>query len=265
MRISVTQLDTYQRCEVLYSYKHIERLQPRDTSATPEYMKIGRAVASAIESGLSKLPMPDNPEELTKEGLAKVQQCLNAVPKWIWELEIPGVSEDRLEPTYNNGRITLVGRPDLWYLEQQGEDVVALHIVEFKSGAEKYRPGADRKRVEYENWSLQPSRYAVLLRDSYPWLEGLPAYRQHIYLSTYGHASEGPRILVANEDDIREQMVYLASLADSLDRKAHDPLHHFSFLCDRCEFNQICFGYLTGADLRGIIDENYEIRPPYHS
>ena len=66
---------------------------------------------------------------------------------------------------------------------------------------------------------------------------------------------EGKEILVSQGaiDNAGQDMIRLANAV----RETEEPTHHFTPLCNWCDYQQLCRGWLTGADVDGIIAEKY--------
>ena len=178
---------------------------------------------------------------------------LKDVPEWLLDVEIP-VAEDKLEVSYiGREEITIVGKPDLWTVKDYG-----VVVYEFKTCSEKGKSML-KKLLNYEEWGSQPTRYAWLLQQSYDWLEGLPFYRQHILWSTQDTHIEGKEILISQDaiDNAGQDMIRLADQIEETEFEKTAPIHHFTPLCNWCDFQQVCRGWLTGADVDGIIAEKY--------
>jgi hypothetical protein len=253
-RISVTELDLYQNCPMSHHLKYNEglKLKPDFEEPPSSARRTGIAIADSLERGLLLGSRKEALEQAESNDGAVY--AIRKVPEWIWNVNRP-VAEDKLEVVYHSAQtVQMVGKPDLWYLEQEGDLPLGVHIVEFKSGADTgYR--AQKKLERYENWGIQATRYAVLLHDAYDWLADIPFYRQHIFLSTKGNPIEGACIHVSefHMDNARREML---QLCDTLINRA--PERHYGPLCDYCDFAPISRGYLTGPEPSDIIEEMYE-------
>jgi len=182
-----------------------------------------------------------------------VLRMLKDVPEWLLDVEIP-VAEDKLEVSYiGRDEITIVGKPDLWTVKDYG-----VVVYEFKTCSEKGKSML-KKLLNYEEWGAQPTRYAWLLQQTYDWLEGMPFYRQHILWSTQDTHIEGKEILISQDaiDNAGQDMIRLADQIEETEFEKIAPIHHFTPLCNWCDFQQVCRGWLTGADVDGIIAEKY--------
>lgn len=264
MRISITELDTFQQCQQRHYYRHHQNLVLADTGEEPEYRVVGQIVARAIELGamlnagekdLRELLDSEYPEELVD----RAWRAIGVVPEWVWQIKNP-MAEDKLEVDYRLEaecvvgpgclvcRATIVGKPDLWYSKPD----MGVVVVEFKSSADPISKGK-QKLENYEKWGIQASRYAVLLRDSYDWMAGEPIYRQHVFVSTRGYLLEGKELLVHNLDEVREEMLMLAGRM----AEEREPVHTFGPLCNWCEYSRICQGWVTGQDTKSIMEGEY--------
>lgn len=251
MRTSVTALDNWQECQVKYIYRG-RRLKEHDYKPSGP-LTSGTTFHDSLERALMTKNMRhafDYTHEVLEDGnrfKPGVLRMLKDVPDWLLDVEIP-VAEDKIEVVMDE--ITYVGKPDLWTITDEG-----VIIYEFKTCSEK-GAGMMKKLLNYEEWGIQPIRYAWLLRQGYDWLEGLPFYRQHILWSTQSEHIEGGRVLISTEaiDNAGKDMVRLGT---EIREKGALPIHHFSPLCNWCDYQQICRGWLTGADVDGIIGEKY--------
>ena len=251
MRTSVTALDNWQECQVKYIYRG-RRLKEYDYKPSGP-LTSGTTFHDSLERALMTKDMRnanDYTHEILEDGnrfKPGVLRMLKDVPSWLLDVEIP-VAEDKIEVVMDE--ITYVGKPDLWTITDEG-----VIIYEFKTCSEK-GAGMMKKLLNYEEWGIQPIRYAWLLRQGYDWLAGLPFYRQHILWSTQSEHIEGGRVLISTEaiDNAGKDMLRLGT---EIREKGALPIHHFSPLCNWCDYQQICRGWLTGADVDGIIGEKY--------
>ena len=251
MRTSVTALDNWQECQVKYIYRG-RRLKEYDYKPSGP-LTSGTTFHDSLERALMTKDMRnafDYTHEILEDGnrfKPGVLRMLKDVPSWLLDVEIP-VAEDKIEVVMDE--ITYVGKPDLWTITDEG-----VIIYEFKTCSEK-GAGMMKKLLNYEEWGIQPIRYAWLLRQGYDWLAGLPFYRQHILWSTQSEHIEGGRVLISTEaiDNAGKDMLRLGT---EIREKGGLPIHHFSPLCNWCDYQQICRGWLTGADVDGIIGEKY--------
>ena len=251
MRTSVTALDNWQECQVKYIYRG-RRLKEYDYKPSGP-LTSGTTFHDSLERALMTKDMRnafDYTHEILEDGnrfKPGVLRMLKDVPSWLLDVEIP-VAEDKIEIVMDE--ITYVGKPDLWTITDEG-----VIIYEFKTCSEK-GAGMMKKLLNYEEWGIQPIRYAWLLRQGYDWLAGLPFYRQHILWSTQSEHIEGGRVLISTEaiDNAGKDMVRLGT---EIREKGALPIHHFSPLCNWCDYQKICRGWFTGADVDGIIGEKY--------
>ena len=251
MRTSVTALDNWQECQVKYIYRG-RRLKEYDYKPSGP-LTSGTTFHDSLERALMTKDMRnafDYTHEILEDGnrfKPGVLRMLKDVPSWLLDVETP-VAEDKIEVVMDE--ITYVGKPDLWTVTDEG-----VIIYEFKTCSEK-GAGMMKKLLNYEEWGIQPVRYAWLLRQGYDWLAGLPFYRQHILWSTQSEHLEGGRVLISTEaiDNAGKDMIRLGT---EIREKGALPIHHFSPLCNWCDYQQICRGWLTGADVDGIISEKY--------
>ena len=251
MRTSVTALDNWQECQVKYIYRG-RRLKEYDYKPSGP-LTSGTTFHDSLERALMTKDMRnafDYTHEILEDGnrfKPGVLRMLKDVPSWLLDVEIP-IAEDKIEVVMDE--ITYVGKPDLWTITDEG-----VIIYEFKTCSEK-GAGMMKKLLNYEEWGIQPIRYAWLLRQGYDWLAGLPFYRQHILWSTQSEHIEGGRVLISTEaiDNAGKDMLRLGT---EIREKGALPIHHFSPLCNWCDYQQICRGWLTGADVDGIIGEKY--------
>jgi hypothetical protein len=250
VRTSVTGLDNWQECQVKYEYRG-RRLKefgyvPNGplTSGTVFHDGMERALmAGSLAHAL------DYAEDTLEDGnrfKPGVLRMMNNVPRELFDVQTP-VAEDKMEVEIDG--ITLVGKPDLWTVTNYG-----VVVYEFKTCSAKGNEMM-KKLMNYEQWGIQPVRYAWLLRQSYDWLADQPFYRKHILWSTQDTCKEGKEILISESaiDNAGADMVRLANEI----RETGERTHHFSPLCNWCDYQQVCIGWLTGADTDGIIAEKY--------
>ena len=257
MRTSVTKLDNWQECQVKYRYSQRRLKEYGYVPSGP--LTSGSTFHDSLERGLMTKNMRDatnytlNVLDDDNRFRPGVLRMLKDVPKWLLDVEIP-VAEDKLEVSYiGRDEITIVGKPDLWTVKDYG-----VVVYEFKTCSEKGKSML-KKLLNYEEWGAQPTRYAWLLQQSYDWLEGLPFYRQHILWSTQDTHIEGKEILISQDaiDNAGQDMIRLADQIEEAEFEKTAPIHHFTPLCNWCDFQQVCRGWLTGADVDGIIAEKY--------
>ena len=258
MRTSVTKLDNWQECQVKYRYSE-RRLKEHGyvpsgplTSGTTFHDSLERALMTKnMKDGFDYTFSQLDDDNRFRPGVLRM---LKDVPDWLMDVEIP-VAEDKLEVSYlgNWQEITIVGKPDLWTVKDYG-----VVVYEFKTCSEKGKSML-KKLLNYEEWGVQPTRYAWLLQQTYDWLEGLPFYRQHILWSSQDTHIEGKEILISQDaiDNAGQDMIRLAEQIEETDYANSEPIHHFTPLCNWCDFQQVCRGWLTGADVDGIIEEKY--------
>lgn len=282
MRISVTQLETFQQCQVKYDYRHRRHLQPNDAKESAA-LSVGRQVADALEAGL----LSDNPRAvaMSKSRDPRVMRTLAVMPDDIWA--ISGIAEDKLE--VDVGRHTLVGKPDLWYVDYDSDHSpreckdttcqchgapLGVHVVEFKTTGDP-KSKATEKAIRYEDWGEQATRYAALLWQNYEWLRDVPFYRRHILLSWHEKANlayPGRKLLVSGRA-IETSLAEMERIADDAERVyegapnwgegdlGYDdpvgPVHHYSAMCGWCEFGPICQANLRSGDTEWVIETAY--------
>ncbi len=251
MRTSVTALDNWQQCQVKYMYRG-RRLKEYGYVPTGP-LTSGTTFHDSLERSLMTHDMKDAfdyTHQLLPDGnrfKPGVLRMLKDVPSWLLEVEIP-IAEDKIEVEIDG--VTYVGKPDLWTVTEEG-----VVIYEFKTCSEK-GTGLMKKLLNYEEWGIQPVRYAWLLKQAYDWLADLPIYRQHILWSTQSEHVSGGLVYVSDSalDNAGKDMIRLAS---EIKKGGETPIHHFSPLCNWCDYQQLCRGWLTGADVDGIIADKY--------
>lgn len=250
MRTSVTALDNWQECQVKYDYRG-RRLKEYGyvpsgplTSGSTFHDSMERAVMTGKKKdAYDYVHATLDDDNRFKPGVLRM---VDNVPEWLLEVEVP-VAEDKLEIVIDG--ITYVGKPDLWTVTDYG-----VVIYEFKTCSEK-GAGMRKKLLNYEEWGVQPIRYTWLLQQGYDWLEGQSFYRKHILWSTQDTLLEGSEIFVPQIaiDNAGQDMIKLGNEI----RSNESPSRHFTPLCNWCDYQQICRGWLTGADVDGIIREKY--------
>jgi len=272
LRVSVTELDNWQKCRLRHHYRYHERIQPTGAYADDNIaLAVGSAVGLALEysaTGASK-------GECEKVGhrylagrdsaLTRYYTCLAKLPDWLWELENP-VAEDKLEVFYpyrerwGGWGITVVGLPDMWYVEKDEDGTpLGVRILEFKTCADSKSKTAS-KLLNYQRWGRQPIRYATLLYDTYEWLRDLPFYRQHILVSSNGkgYYYEGAAMRVPQRVIESERAEMLDLAYQSRHESRGDEQATFSPLCGWCDYEELCTLRLMGADITGVKEAKYE-------
>ena len=268
MRVSVTELEDFQDCEMKHHYRHGMRLRPLQAAEKSIALVIGGTVARAIEVGVSLGGGVEQAKEyiaaqkLGEKFEPKAIICVEKLPQLFWDIKTPN-SEDKLEVQYGTeeGRHTMVGIPDLWWVEYDEDDVaLAVHVEEFKTGYQYGSQAVDRL-MSYQMFGIQASRYAVMLHDKYEWLRGLDFYRRHTLMSYAGRgkAYKGDELLLSKQGMDRTRM----DMLELVDRMAStkQATHHFARLCDWCAYAPICRGYLTNSDPDEIIKSRYGAKP----
>lgn len=249
-RVSVTEIDTYNKCPRLWRYKFKDGLRTKELNqamvsgtaihAGVEALSLGRDGVTAALDTLAELAGERG--ERFKRG---VLTALDGLPDWVAKVKSP-VTEDKLEVVY--GSITVVGRPDIWF--QEGD---TIEIWDYKSTSKD----EDRRLSQYDQWNDQPRFYGVLLHDHLI-SQGINPppiiYTGHIILSTRGkHAVGTPTILAGKLlDDTRERMLDLAAAVGE-----HETMHMSAFNCGMCDFSKLCEGALTGYPLGDIVEQEY--------
>lgn len=261
-RISVTELDIWQDCQVRWDLGHRRRLEPveREEEEEESRLMFGSRMATYLEYALAG---QDGMEaqvlkwgKLSVKALLKFVRSVESIPPWVLKASRP-VAEDKLVQRYKD--VTLVGKPDLWFV-QSGEEGTEIRLVEFKTCGD-YRPKAEEKLRAYEQWGVQVLRYAFLLRDAYPEFQYIPLYRQHILISSHGFTLEGGVIPVPEQqtDMIREETLRLAGQVGK-----EEPVHNYRHsYCPRfCPFSPVCLAGLTGGDPEDVISEGFQALTP---
>jgi hypothetical protein len=249
LRVSVTQMDDFQKCQQFWLYRHIKGLRPREK---PAAMQSGSAFHDSIEQALM-LPRSERidtalavAEEHLGEGhrlLPGVLRAIEGVPQWLWEVERP-VAEDKLEVdysvTFDVDCLTVVGKPDLWTVTDRG-----VEVTEFKSTGKKGSKFQEALK-QYGTWATQAVRYCVLLYDSYPHLRDLPFYYKYLLQSTAtGESDEsecGP-ITITAMDRIRTEMLEICRQIAEV-----TPVRSYGILCNWCDFQQLCTSFRLGFE-----------------
>ena len=267
-RVSVTELDLYQVCRKKWDYRYPQRIRiPSDSPA----LTIGIQFADAIEAAL----LVEDPAKRLRSALAEVKtgstlyKVLKGVPQWLWELERP-VSEDKLEVPYNKATrnsvwqtahqmkmkspaIEIVGKLDAWHImRDEAGDAIGVVVYEFKTSPCSNKE-IERKLEAYENGGIQPQRYAVLINDSYDWVQEVPVYRQHILINHNGVCAEGNQVIVPDwkMDEVRQEMCELANEVGTT-----FPYHTFGPMCNWCEYKHLCTAWITGGDEADVVEEH---------
>lgn len=249
-RVSVTELEVWQQCRLKWEYKYRRKLRPRP-SATPSPLISGSAVHFGVEAGLAGqdaaasalVALRRYGEETAAKYERGVLTALGGVPEWVWGVKLPQ-TEMKLEVVYGE-EVTVVGKPDLWYLDDEG-----IHVVEFKTSGTDERARLER----YETWNPQPLRYLALLSRVLPL--SYPTYSRHILLSTRGRHAVGEEELVSKERlvEVEREMVEIACEVGML------PLspHWLGGGCDWCEFRSVDEVRFKGKGAAAAIEQELE-------
>lgn len=257
--IRVTGLLTWQECRYRYRLSQSLRRKPHEGSGLSPQMS-GSAIHFGIEAGLAAEAGRDRravAHEAANTYLDRfgadryrngVHTALDGVPEEVWAATNPQ-SEQRITVEY--GDFTLTGKPDYWTYEPD-----AIIITDFKSTSKDEQDRLDRLQL----FNMQPRFYAVLLAT---WLmlnghKPPPFYTRHLVLSTRGkHLLGAPWLLTDEVFEASHQMmlrlaheIAAAGVTSFIDATV-------SSSCAWCEFQDLCTGHLTGADVGSIIKEQY--------
>ncbi len=272
-RYSVTEIEFWEECRYRWEQRYVKKYYQPEGKKGAALMS-GIAIAEGLEAGIlagGMLPIAQHRAEewlLEHDGerfVRGAKEALKAVPQWIWDMKY-GIPEDKLEPVYadhtdgqwhsvtefseGDDYIKLVGRPDLW---SANEDT--LLVVEFKStSAAKSKA---KQKIDGYNWAVQPYAYAFMLKDTYPELEHLTTYVQHVLVTTRGELFEGPKKLIGAKA-MQQWRNDVLTNADQIGKIENN--RHFGVLCGYCEFQDACAVYRAGQDPQPIIDMNFKRR-----
>lgn len=270
MTVWVTELDTWQECKYKHQLDRVERLEPVPVpDAPPSPMLSGKAIHFGIEAGLlasatkedgfvidrqaaaihaAHLYLDESGGERFKKG---AEAAIRGVPQEIWDAALPQ-SETRLSVTY--GDVTIVGRPDHWVYAPD-----AITVTDWKSTSKDESDRLER----YELFNTQLKFYAVLLADHLR-AEGHdtpPLYTRHLVLSTRGKHAYGSPKLLSREVETWARMRMLEVAYEIVeDRPVGFGYAWPDTGCGWCDFNPICIGHLTGADVLYIIKTQFRKR-----
>ena len=264
--IRVTSLSTWQECRYKY---HLSasglRPRPGDSSGLSPQLS-GTAIHFGIEAGL--LWHRDEAVNVTIDRRATahkaadtyldrlggdryrqgVHTAIDGVPTEVWETINPQ-SEQRYSIEYDT--FILTGKPDLWTYSED-----AIIITDFKSTSKDEQDRLQKLQL----FNMQPRYYGVLLT---AWLvsqgrEPPPVYTRHLVLSTRGkHAYGQPQLL--SEHGWRQAQDMMLRIGREIAASGE-----ISFLdatvsgsCAWCEYQDLCTGHLTDADIPSIMEERY--------
>jgi len=254
-RVSVTQMETWQHCQVKYDnvyVKHLRAQRPAGRALTQ-----GKAFASTLEQALM-LGDTDKKREYAMSAtvdMPKLKAMFASLPDEVWDISIP-VAEDKLEVGYEyhydgtdegawfssknpEAMLMIVGKPDIWTTFKDG-----VLVLEFKTCSDSVPKAKDKLRA-YEMWAPQATRYAVLLHDAYPHLQGEPFYRQHILVSSSGKGfTLMGEIVPVNPVSLERERQEMCGLAASVGTVG--PFHSPGPLCNWCDWKDRCIAEYAG-------------------
>lgn len=251
-RVSITEMDTWQRCGRLWQYEYDMKLR-KGVKSSP--LSIGQAVHFGIEVGLvggrdgvmdaalTCLRSGGGVEDIDER---KVRKMVGTIPTWVWEISLPQV-EMRLEVEYslrNGETVKIVGKPDLWWMDD------GLHVVEFKTTS---KTDVDRELREYERWNPQPLRYVLLLKRSVPSVEVMMKGVRHVVLGANGKMAEGNEFQVGDRrlHDEESEMLNIAQ------QVGYSPTMSRTKMCEWCRFADLETVRLSGGDWQDKIEREY--------
>lgn len=260
-RIRVTELDDWQTCRLAWWYKWRAGLRPVKEAASSPAMS-GRAVHFGIEAGLLKRTGPDGAVQAATmfleskgEGSARfavgVETAIRGVPDYIWKLPLPQ-SEDEVEALSIDGDVVFVGRPDVWWVDEDG-----LTVVDFKSTSSDEM----NKQARYQMWNLQPRYYAVMLKEAGRVPQDLPVYIHQMVLSTRGkHAIGVPWLVPERLLDQAWGRMHDASRVIRHATTVTIAQAHLGAHCEWCDYAPIDEAILTGGDAEWVEKQQYTKR-----
>lgn len=246
MRISISDLDTWQECQLRYHYSRLWKPVSDDRN-----MAIGAAVHRGIEVGIllgreraleaAAAALGDTD---SLDALNQVQTALNGVPQEYWGKRAPQAElklEWRAAPD-----LELVGVPDLWYVDGDG-----IHVVEFKTTASD----ETSRLATYERWSPQVERYGVLIRHVVAGVSGLPIWGRFVVLSRRGkHAYGHEAALTAQRLEAAENEM-LAIARQIINSPIELPT--WSYACERCPYATVDEVMRSGGDYSAVLEEQF--------
>jgi hypothetical protein len=275
-RVSISALNDYNECHLRYHYKYERHLRRKTeartgidfgasgsaahfgfearlagkTAAESEdaalmnlHVRIGEMAAAKFEKGVISA-MRAMPSDILEHSLSQSEQKIEQV----YSIDPPVHSYDRYTP-YD---LMVVGKPDLWYIDDEG----VINVWDFKT------TGKDPKVVceDLDLWSPQLRNYGVLILD---WLRDQgdarerPVFIGHCVVSTKGVvARTDPSRYMTKQfiNDTRAIMLAQAALCGEDMTPAEGP-----FNCKSCDMSNICEMRLTGGDIEGIIKLDYDV------
>jgi hypothetical protein len=271
-RVSISEIIKYESCRREWKYSYSDRLMlkergrggPMASGSAVHYVvehvcTVGMGVphprdvkALALES--LRADFDDDERQVTKF-LPGVMRAVSKIPDDIWEKEWhvewdlsmvfdgPGL----VERGPNIAMFELIGRPDLWSISGAPDGIIELLDVK----TTKTDP------LTYMLWEPQITWYAMMLQKLYP--QALIKYR-YLCVPTQGDkpAPQAPTWVFKAAQLTRayEEVVRLVSEMDP----AHTEMRR-GRKCDWCEFNKLCTAEVTGADVSGLREELYTVKP----
>ena len=264
-RLRVTEIEDFLTCRWLWDYKWNQGLRLPDDDMRAGPMITGRAVHHGLEAavllgGGQAAALRYAAEYLTQyEGSAKFQRgvetCIRGLDPALYELVAPQAEQELTWPIPGID-YDLVGRPDLWYIDETS----GIYIIDYKTTSKE----EEEKGRGYQIWSQQTPLYGLLVVEYLATLDqSLPIYLQHIILSTRGnHYMTRPLLFSSRECETQKALV--TTLAAEVERCHQDPTLLYPtrnfFQCHRCDFATVDQVRLTGRDYESIIEEEYEKR-----
>ena len=273
MTVWVTELNDFEECLQKWEYKWGQRLRVAETVKVDERLTMGSSIHKGMEAGLLlgwdeagvAAQVYGEEHELSLEALDKVSLAISMVPLWLKQVSNPqcelplSISSD-VSLSYHRPEdfIVLSGKPDLWWVDNEGG-----HVVELKSTADH----AKNRLRNLNEFDTQLPRYASMLWKTAreegdllsAWPGGMPIEYQYLVLSWRGQVAEsGWRVLGDSEAAFCIQQMNQAVF--NMQALRYHPMHR-SKMCTWCSYNPVCETLLTGGDAGDIIDTKYEVRP----
>jgi hypothetical protein len=269
MNVWVTELSDYEECLQKWQYKWADRLRIAETQKVDERLTMGSSIHKGMEAGLLlgwdeasvAAQVYGEEHELSLEALDKVSLAISMVPLWLKQVANPQCELPltiNTEPPYDKYNNTLSGKPDLWWVDDEGG-----HVVELKSTADH----AKNRLRNLNDFDLQLPRYASMLWKKAreegdllsAWPGGMPIEYQYLVLSWRGQVAEsGWKIL--GDAEATTCLAHMSQIVHNMTMFNYHTMHR-SKMCTWCAYNPICETLLTGGDANDIIDSKYEFRP----
>lgn len=270
-RVSVSEVIRYESCRREWRYKYVDRLglrEPLRGGPLASGSAVHYVVEHVCERGEQKVPSAadvralaleslrddfrnsGSPDKQVQKFLPGVLRAVAKIPDEIWTSQWQVEQDLELELGYLRGteRVDLIGRPDLFRIQTTDEGQI-VELIDIKTT--KTDP------LVYMLWEPQITWYALMLQGMYP--EALIKYR-YLCVPTQGEnpAPQAPT-WVFKREQLRRAHDEVVRLVGEMNPE-HTEMRR-SRKCDWCDFRSICTAEITGADIEGVKQELFTVRP----